>query len=67
MQTLLRKIDVDEHANKEDTIANHGYKCYFDPEVLIKLILSMMYHPLNDLRSQTNFIFSMIFSTFRFN
>lgn len=34
MQALVRKIDVDKHANKEDMIANGSYRCCFDPEVL---------------------------------
>lgn len=39
MQALVRKIDVDEHANKEDMIANRSYRCYFDPEVLKVIIV----------------------------
>lgn len=63
MQTLVRKIDVEEHANKEDMIANLSYRCSFDSEVVKVSILrdtssfSMIY-------TNTDRAFDSFFSTF---
>jgi len=61
MQELIRKIDVDEHANKEDMIANRNYRCCFDVEVfkvIVRDILSFSMIYVYELTFDSLFLYS---------
>jgi len=61
MQELVRKIDVDEHANKENLIVNRNYRCCFDVEifkVIVRDVLSFSMIYVYELTFDSLFLYS---------